>query len=82
MTSPQYGLPLLCPFGFMVIVQNDCSVSNGHDTLFHCYPLSLEVIVKCSLELGSEDDKFKMQLRASLVAQWLRICLPVQGTRV
>ena len=24
----------------------------------------------------------KIQLRASLVAQWLRICLPMQGTRV
>ena len=24
----------------------------------------------------------KMQKRASLVAQWLRICLPMQGTRV
>ena len=25
---------------------------------------------------------FKKALRASLVAQWLRICLPMQGTRV
>ena len=24
----------------------------------------------------------KSQYRASLVAQWLRICLPMQGTRV
>ena len=24
----------------------------------------------------------KLTLRASLVAQWLRICLPMQGTRV
>ena len=29
---------------------------------------------------GSAD--FKTELRASLVAQWLRICLPMQGTRV
>ena len=27
-------------------------------------------------------NKFKMNLRASLVAQWLRICLLMQGTRV
>ena len=26
--------------------------------------------------------KSKMGLGASLVAQWLRVCLPVQGTRV
>ena len=25
---------------------------------------------------------FKLKCRASLVAQWLRICLPMQGTRV
>ena len=25
---------------------------------------------------------FKNEYRASLVAQWLRICLPMQGTRV
>ena len=29
---------------------------------------------------GEEDKKWK--LGASLVAQWLRVCLPVQGTRV
>ena len=27
-------------------------------------------------------NKFKNKNRASLVAQWLRICLPMQGTRV
>ena len=26
--------------------------------------------------------KFKKNHRASLVAQWLRVCLPMQGTRV
>ena len=26
--------------------------------------------------------RLNIQLRASLVAQWLRVCLPVQGTRV
>ena len=26
--------------------------------------------------------KLKCRIRASLVAQWLRICLPMQGTRV
>ena len=25
---------------------------------------------------------YKMNYRASLVAQWLRVCLPMQGTRV
>ena len=25
---------------------------------------------------------FKIQVGASLVAQWLRICLPMQGTRI
>ena len=38
-----------------------------HDT----FELKLKVI----LEL-------KVEYRASLVAQWLRICLPIQGTRV
>ena len=28
------------------------------------------------------EKKQKKNLRASLVAQWLRICLPMQGTRV
>ena len=34
---------------------------------------------------ASEDEPetiFKMQRGASLVAHWLRICLPMQGTRV
>ena len=28
------------------------------------------------------DTQLKMKNRASLVVQWLRICLPMQGTRV
>ena len=32
---------------------------------------------------GEEEKKrSKTNIRASLVAQWLRVCLPVQGTRV
>ena len=31
---------------------------------------------------GKPNTIFKKQLRTSLVAQWLRICLPMQGTRV
>ena len=31
---------------------------------------------------GPEICKSKCKYRASLVAQWLRICLPMQGTRV
>ena len=36
--------------------------------------------------LASDDSNMQLRLRtqswASLVAQWLRICLPMQGTRV
>ena len=45
---------------------------------FAVYPLA-----RCCLSLGLNllIDKMK-QLGASLVAQWLRICLPMQGTWV
>ena len=34
-----------------------------------------------NLEL-KDKNRIKKQIGASLVAQWLRICLPMQGTRV
>ena len=33
-------------------------------------------------EMRTAGPTLKLTLRASLVAQWLRICLPMQGTRV
>ena len=36
----------------------------------------------CLIEKVAEEEKIKTEARASLVAQWLRICLPMQGTRV
>ena len=30
----------------------------------------------------ARQEKFKHKFLASLVAQWLRVCLPMQGTRV
>ena len=36
----------------------------------------------CPKDNGKPLEDFKKESRASLVAQWLRICLPVQGTRV
>ena len=38
--------------------------------------------VLAELVTSHPHSKLKMTSRASLVAQWLRICLPVQGTRV
>ena len=35
-----------------------------------------------SYEIHTEGIRLKNTAGASLVAQWLRICLPVQGTRV
>ena len=45
----------------------------------------LEVTLLQRSELSSPNEKInhvKSHPRASLVAQWLRICLPMQGTRV
>ena len=36
----------------------------------------------CSTSLILREMQIKTTMRASLVAQWLRICLPMQGTRV
>ena len=36
----------------------------------------------CSTSLISREMQIKTIMRASLVAQWLRVCLPVQGTWV
>ena len=37
---------------------------------------------RCSMSLIIGEMQIKTIMRASLVAQWLRICLPMQGTRV
>ena len=34
------------------------------------------------VEITAEEQNKEKRMRASLVAQWLRICLPMQGTRV
>ena len=34
------------------------------------------------LNVGPLQGKIKIKIRASLVVQWLRICLPMQGTWV
>ena len=43
-------------------------------------------VAKCPLQTGTKGcgvvEAKVVILRASLVAQWLRICLPMQGTRV
>ena len=36
----------------------------------------------CSTSLISREMQIKTTMRASLVVQWLRICLPMQGTWV
>ena len=42
-----------------------------------------EILEQASQGFLSKERSFKkLQLRASLVAQWLRICLLMQGTRV
>ena len=42
-----------------------------------CFAIYIELALCLRLALG-----FKTENRASLVAQWLRICLLMQGTRV
>ena len=44
--------------------------------------LTNTIFFSSSLYSGSITFLIKFTLRASLVAQWLRICLPMQGTRV
>ena len=44
--------------------------------LFHFWISFLLVVKLCVIEIS------KIFCWASLVAQWLRICLPMQGTRV
>ena len=38
--------------------------------------------VKAAKRVDLEHSHHGKEMRASLVAQWLRVCLPVQGTRV
>ena len=42
----------------------------------------LELINEFSKVAGYKNQLAKISCGASLVAQWLRICLPMQGTRV
>ena len=49
--------------------------------LSHNFINTLKILVPC-LGFYCFCLKVRYQPRASLVAQWLRICLPVQGTRV
>ena len=46
--------------------------------------MALKHVKSCSTSLTHKitEMQIKTKLRASLVAQWLRICLPMQGTRV
>ena len=42
----------------------------------------LDLINESTQDCQKQDQYTKLNCRASLVAQWLRICLPIQGTRV
>ena len=44
--------------------------------------MALSRVVLYKLMVRKVKTHFKMHYRASLVAQWLRICLPMQRTRV
>ena len=44
--------------------------------------LSIINITQISTQIGTKQSLNKWRLRTSLVAQWLRISLPMQGTRV
>ena len=44
--------------------------------------ISTKVLTKLKVLMITYGMNFKRGYGASLVAQWLRVCLPVQGTRV
>ena len=66
------------------------SVREGENIQHLCATYHVLVIISNALEVDnitpifprSEAEVKKSETRASLVAQWLRICLPMQGTRV
>ena len=61
-------MAFLCVFPFSPVVSTDHSILELEETL--------RISVVHPLHLINEE------IGASLVAQWLRICLPMQGTRV
>ena len=58
------------------------SVWNGFLLLLFCFVVVLHFKDRLIVFGNLEKDKYKSHIRASLVAQWLRIRLPMQGTRV
>ena len=73
-TPPVFHTPLLGSFSIQCSILNGCSwvsyYNFAHFTLRYSHLRHSAVSHK------------KTKDRASLVAQWLRICLPMQGTRV
>ena len=64
-------------FEVVKIIQRDVGSSSGSTTYELC---SLGQVI--SSIWSSISSSLKLRMGASLVAQWLRICLPMQGTRV
>ena len=60
----------------------DLSYSNLHSTLFSRQSYSKQDSLVLVLEYTKKSAEQNTESRASLVAQWLRICLLMQGTRV
>ena len=71
----------------MVLLPRNKNVRANKPNLYEEYSHSdlqrkIRVISLCNRQLFKKLINFTKTLRASLVAQWLRICLPMQGTRV
>ena len=61
------------------------SLLKGTESLMSTYPSGEDVLHPRPQLFGRRPDfkvPSKADIRASLVAQWLRVCLPMQGTRV
>ena len=76
------SLNSLCPKGQFLWFQPGTRIHRSRDIQLYYISLKINVVIGAGHKIYCSFPKDKTQARASLVVQWLRIHLPMQGTRV